>query len=148
MKYPAPAALNRSSRKSDAGSPTSGTGPSARSALGILRSTDAAREIDEAALDVGLEELDRDPFPDVETLEPVDHLPLHGGTEDPDPDPLLGHGGDHSLEPFPDPGLQEERRSRFPHLALHLVRFVLLLGAVARQLIELAAAVRHRTSGQ
>src|SRR6266850_4821386 len=135
MKYPAPAALNRSSRKSDAGSPTSGAGPSP-SAPRILRSAGAAREIDEPALDVGLEELDRDPFPDVETLEPVDHLPLHGGTEDPDPGPLLGHGGDHSLEPLPDPGLQEERRGRLPHLPLHLVRVVLLLGAVASQIFE------------
>src|SRR2546425_3403977 len=136
MKYPAPAALNRSSRKSDAGSPTLRTGPSA-SAPGILRSTDAAREIDEPALDVGLEELDRDPFPDVETLEPVDHLPLHGGTKDPDPGPLLGRGRDHPLEPLPDPRLQEERRGRLPYVPLHLVRVVFLLRAVARQLLEL-----------
>src|SRR2546425_960934 len=109
MKNPAPAALIRSSKKSDAGFPTfqasmpepsasgrmasSGPGPSL-SAPSILRSTDAAREIDEPALDVRLEELDRDLLPDVETLEPVDHLPLHGRTEDPDPGPLLGHGGD------------------------------------------------------
>src|SRR5713101_2119334 len=163
MKYPAPAALNRSSKKSDAGLPTfqaSMPEPSAharRAALGsgpslsaprILRSTGAARKVDEPALDVGLEELDRDLLPDVETLEPVDHLPLHGGSEDPDPGPLLGRGGDHSLEPLPDSRLQEERRGRLPHLPLHLVRVVFLLRAVARQLLELATAVRRRATGQ
>src|SRR5882672_5452430 len=106
MKYPAPAALNSSCQMSDAGLPTfcsSIDAPSLRRDRPHARAASAAaRKIDEPALDVRLEELDRDLLPDVETLEPVDQLPLHGRTDDPHPGPLLGRGGDHPLEPLPD----------------------------------------------
>src|SRR5258708_7896889 len=81
----------------------------------------AAREIDEPALDVRLDELDRDLLPDVETLEALDQLPLHRRAEDPDPGPFLRDGGDHPLETLPDPRLEEESRGRFPDLPLDFV---------------------------
>src|SRR5512132_91620 len=59
----------------------------------ISRALASADEVDEAALDVGVDELHPHAVADVEPLEAADELAFDGGVEDADPRALLGRAG-------------------------------------------------------
>src|SRR5262249_36092752 len=105
-------------------------------------------EVNEAALDVGHDELDAEFSPDLQPLETVDELALDRRIEDPDPGALLRSAGPDGVEVLADPVLEEHRRGRLAHLAFDLVRVVFLLGAVTGELLELRVRVRRRATGE
>src|SRR6266446_7388584 len=107
----------------------------------------AAREVDEASLDVGGDELDLHVITDVEPLDASHQPPLDRWLEDADPRALLGRARHQRVESLADPRGQEQRGGGLPHLPLDLRRVVLLLGAVASECVELTVAVRRGPSG-
>src|SRR5262249_51364135 len=103
-------------------------------------------EIDEATLDVGVDELDADAISDIELLESVHESSLSGRMNDSDPCPLRRSPGHDGIESFADPRFEEQRRCGLSHLTFHLGRAVFLLCAVSGQSTELFAAIRCRSS--
>ncbi len=61
-----------------------------------------AREIDEPALDIGLNELDLDAIAHVERLESANELPFRRGARDAHPNALARHSRDDRPEPLSD----------------------------------------------
>ena len=57
-----------------------------------------SREVDEAALDVGVEQFHADAVAYVETLEPALQLPFDRWLEEPHPGALRGRAGDEGVE--------------------------------------------------
>src|SRR5206468_605142 len=98
-------------------------------------------EVDEAALNVGVNELHAYPIADIKTLEAAHDFPLRRWPEDADPRTLLGRARHNCIERLSYLRCKKERRRRLPHLPLHLGHVILLLGAVARQFIELIDGV-------
>src|SRR5512133_2553237 len=66
----------------------------------MSRALARADEVDEAALDVGVDELHPDAVADVEPLEAAHELALDRRLEDADPGPLLGRAGHDGVEPL------------------------------------------------
>src|SRR5436190_20934680 len=64
----------------------------------LLRGSSVAREVDETALDVGVDQLDVDAVAHVETLEPALQLPFGRRPEQPHPRSLRGGAGDDGVE--------------------------------------------------
>ena len=84
-------------------------------------------EIDEAALDVGADELHRHAVADIEPLRPLIHLALDRWREDPHPGSLLGSAGHDPFEGLADPVLEQQGGGGLAHLALDLGGVVFLL---------------------
>jgi len=104
--------------------------------------------MNESVFDLRLHQLHRDPFSDVRgrRIRPGLSLPAAGaGCAPRSPS---GRASNHALEPLPDPRFQRQRGGRLLRLPLDVARVVLLLGTVARQLLEIAAAVRRGPTGE
>ena len=107
-----------------------------------------AREVDETALDIDVDELDLHVIADVEALEASHQPPLDGGPHDADPRAFRGRSGHERFEPLADSRHEQQRGGGLPDLPLDLRRVVLLLGAVPREGVELTVAVRGRPAGR
>src|SRR5260370_144985 len=148
-RQPAPARADegRHGAREDAGRRRLGAARPARARAARARPRPRlrhAREIHVAALHVGRDQLDPHAVADVEPLPAAHQLALHVRLPDPHPRALVGRPGNEGVEGLADPRLHQQRRSRFPHLTLDLVRVVLLLRAVAREGAELVRGVRRR----
>jgi hypothetical protein len=91
-------------------------------------------EIDEAALDVGAEELHPHALADVEAVLAAHDPALDGRAEHPHPGPLRGGAGHDAVEALALARREQHRRGRLLDLPLDLGRVILLLRAVAREL--------------
>ena len=89
------------------------------------------REIDEAALDVGADELDAHAFADVEPRLAADDAAFDRRRDDAHPRPLVGRAGDDAVEDPADAIGEQQRRCRLADLPLDFVSSVLLLRAGA-----------------
>src|SRR4029453_18407747 len=70
----------------------------------VERSAGCPGEVDEAAIDVGVDELYARPIADIEPLEAPHDFPLRRGPEDADPRALVRNPGHDPVEPFPHLG--------------------------------------------
>ena len=107
-----------------------------------------AREVDEAALRIGVDQLHPHPVSDVEPFPASLHAPFHVRIQDPHPRALVGGAGDERVEALADTALEQQRGGRLSHLTLDLGRIVLLLGAVPRESVELVRPIRGRAVRQ
>src|SRR5258708_25025557 len=107
-----------------------------------------ALEVDEAALDVGALQRHLHSIADVEAVGAAHEAALDGRPRDPHPRALVRGAGDERVETLAEAVLEQQRRRRLPHLALDLRGVVFLLGAVAREGVELVGAVRGPAAGQ
>src|SRR5262252_8008597 len=106
------------------------------------------REVDEAVLEVGRDQLDPQLLPDPDALPALDELALDGRIEDADPGSLVRRARHDSVEALADPRLEQQRCRRLAHLTLDLLGVVLLFGAVGGERIELSIRVRRLPPGQ
>src|SRR5205807_8927703 len=104
----------------------------------------AAVEIDEPALDIGMDELAARDVTDVEVRGAVDDLAYDRGAAEAHPRPLRRGAGHDRVEALRDARREEERGGGFPGAALHLGRVVLLRRAMRRERAELVESVRCR----
>ena len=72
---------------------------------------------------------------------PVISLALDRRLQQPNPGPFFGGTGDQSIEGFPNAAGEELRRGGFPHLTLHLLGRIFLLGAMRRQRRQLRRVI-------
>src|SRR5262249_55265489 len=101
------------------------------------------REIDEAALRVGVDEPHAHPVADVEPLLTSLDPAFHGWVEDTDPRALGGRARDDAVEFLADAFREKQRRGGFAHHALHLLGAVFLQRALRRERGELVSTVRN-----
>src|SRR5581483_3879991 len=87
-------------------------------------------EIDEACLDIHIDQLHAHSLADVETVESMHDLSFDWRMEDARPRSFGSGAGADAVEALADAVAQQTRRGWFPHLPLDLVRGVFLLRAV------------------
>src|SRR5512143_1774908 len=93
-----------------------------RCSLSLSAKPDAL-EIDEAALDIRVDQLHPHPVAHIQTLDSLHQLAFHGDAQQPDPGALLGGARNDGVKLLPDPRLEQQRGGRFLHTALHLRGF-------------------------
>src|SRR5512141_3477336 len=75
-------------------------------------SSSVAREVDETALDIGVDQFDLNVVAHVKTPEPAFQSPFRRRLENPNPRSLRGGAGDDRIEGLPHPAGQEQRGRR------------------------------------
>src|SRR5579871_348570 len=121
-------------RREGSSPPYSGVTPGVSLTLHASRAT---LEIDEPTPDVHLDEPHADPVPDVESRRALDHASLYGRMQRADPDAFLPCARHQGIELLADSRGEQEGGGGLADLALDLVRGVLLLRAVLRQLLQI-----------
>src|SRR6266849_8668621 len=119
-------------------------GQDARSPKSLPRS----HEVDEAAVDVDAYEFHVRALADIQPFLTVNDLAFDWRLENAHPGAFLRCTGDDGVEALTDARRKEARRGGFAHLALDLVRRILLRRAVHRQRAELLLGVRGRLAVQ
>src|SRR4030095_17087798 len=112
------------------------------------RWTSGDGKIDEATLDVGVDELNGHAVADIEPVKAPDDASFRRRPRNPNPSPLVRGAGHDALERRSDPRGQQQRCCRLCNLPFDLGRILLLLGAMRGERGEFRVTVGRRPPGE